>query len=1160
MGVKDLIKKILKNNINREFEPDFSDDKYIKVYLKENHKNIAIDSESDEDLFVLTNATNLSLSTDKYYLYIEYEKIYELYMDNNKTLDDYAYINLPDLFTGFIHIENEGNFNESKIVKYQFSFNNGIDYDIRRVKHNIISVNGELRVIPEDMNRFLKDIIIYNKDDKKNQDTTEQFELLAKIKEAAEKTNIILNTRLREEEKPIIIDTIKLEFKENNDCLEIVPYIEDEDAKFNEEFLQKFDKSQEIKNFYNVQHEGKNRKVIFKDKSSAAKVKRNRVLKGEAKSKFFNGDNELLEEEGFDLSLYGPRVKGMGYVNYRSNSSPSNTKDESWFDSENEMDLPELETDEEAFILTPKDRQMLQDKLQQMELNNSKITEVQFHNEGQLRKVSMTKQQVESEIDKINNSIVDIDKVNSVKDLEEIRQKIDGSVDDGYVEFKGRYIKFYTDKYVEEKINQAKLKQSDNTQENKQKEMELLVKDNLNILEYVETYNKADENMVQIPLSLKINLFEHQKEGLCILQNLYSPSKKSGFLLADDMGLGKTLQILCFLAWLKEKEKKDLKPVLMVAPTTLLDNWDNDDAVNPGEIQKCFSKETFSTFKIRGRIGEEELKKITNTDIILISYESLRINNKALAKIHWSAMVCDEMQKAKNATTLVSKALKAQNADFKISCTATPIENTTLDLWNIMDYSVPGILGSLKEFKKEFVNKINKLMQDDNVEREQINNSLMKRIENNFLRRSKEEKLKELPKKFVKVKMIPASQSERAKLEELNLMRRQGEFALPLIQKMIALCSHEELINQASKKNISELIEKSSKLKALKDILDEIKEKDEKVLIFSIFRRMQEILVMAIKYWYGMNCSIVNGTIEQGKRKDAFNSFRNSQGFSAIILSPEVAGVGITLTEANHVVHYTRLWNPAKEAQATDRVYRIGQKKDVYVYYPILTGGEEKDIFFHCEQEYLDHFASESTKGKTPEEKLNKLLVKKKNLINNFFLATGESGADVLSEWDEEEVKEERYINIHNIMNTIDADEFEGLCSLIYRRKGYNTYLTVKSGDKGVNVVAEKDNKYTLIQCKKPGIKNITSSELREVFGANNIYKESLGVEIEKLVVIGTAEAIDPDAKGFAKTKGIQVILKNELEMILDDVKVYYSEVCIENKNRYSLEQIKREI
>lgn len=83
---------------------------------------------------------------------------------------------------------------------------------------------------------------------------------------------------------------------------------------------------------------------------------------------------------------------------------------------------------------------------------------------------------------------------------------------------------------------------------------------------------------------------------------------------------------------------------------------------------------------------------------------------------------------------------------------------------------------------------------------------------------------------------------------------------------------------------------------------------------------------------------------------------------------------------------------------------------------------------------------------------------------------------------------------------------------------------------------------------------------MREVFGANNIYKESLGVEIEKLVVIGTAEAIDPDAKGFAKTKGIQVILKNELEMILDDVKVYYSEVCIENKNRYSLEQIKREI
>ncbi|MGV8984546.1 hypothetical protein [Clostridium sp.] len=175
MGVKDFIKKILQGKSNRAFFSDFSDDKYIKVYLKEDGKNTVIDSELDEDLFLLTNVTNLSLSADKYYLYIEYEKIYELYMDNNKAIDDYAYINLPDIFTGFIQIENQGNFNESKIVRYKFSFNNGIDYDIRRIKQNIISINGECRVIPQEMYRHLKEIIAYNKDDKKIKSTADEY-------------------------------------------------------------------------------------------------------------------------------------------------------------------------------------------------------------------------------------------------------------------------------------------------------------------------------------------------------------------------------------------------------------------------------------------------------------------------------------------------------------------------------------------------------------------------------------------------------------------------------------------------------------------------------------------------------------------------------------------------------------------------------------------------------------------------------------------------------------------------------------------------------------------------------------------------------------------------------------------------------------------------
>jgi SNF2 family DNA or RNA helicase len=1161
MGIKDLLKKILNNDSNRQFHPDFADDRYIKIFLKENDKNLKIDAEEDDDLFVLVNVTNLSISEDKYYLYISYDKIYDLYRENDKLIDDYKYLNLPDLFNGFLQIENQGNFMESRVVKYTFKFANGLDYDIRRLKNNIISINGQLKVLPKDIYSFLLEVIAYNTDSSKFEETSEQFEFFAKVKGYAERTNVLLNTRLREEEKPIIIDKIKLDFVEQGDALEIFPVIDGESDEFNKSFLDKFDSNDDIKNFYNISHEGKRRKVIIKDKLSAEKVKRNRRLTGEEKSRFFQGDNELLmDEDKFDLSLYGPRVKGIGYLNYRSNSAPaSNNADESWFDFEASIQLPRLETYEVDIPLTPEDRAEFHQKLHQMEEEGREIIDIELNKEGEKLKIPMTREQVINEIRKINNSIVDAGKVSSIKDLEEIGSNI--KEDEPYVEHKGRYIKHYGKEFIESRIQQ--LKDNDNgSKKEKKKELTLLVKENLDTLEHTEQTQAPVQDQVEIPQTLKYDLFEHQKEGLGRLQNLYKTSKVNGFLLADDMGLGKTLQILSFLAW--SKEKYNSKPTLMVSPTTLIDNWDNDDIINPGEIQKCFKAGTFATYKIRGTIkkGDEdqELFLIRNADIVLISYESLRINHKVLAKVHWSAMICDEMQKAKNATTLVSVALKAQNADFKIACSATPIENTTLDLWNIMDFSVPGILGSLKDFKKDYVNKINNLTNENIDERKDLNASLVSRIENNFLRRNKEEELKGLPNKLIKVHLISANDNEKNLAEELNLMKKQGEMALPLIQKMIALCSHEDLIKQGSINNVEELVRNSSKLRALKEIIDDIIAKDEKVLIFSIFKRMQEIIILCLKHWYGINCSIVNGEIEQSKRKDIFNGFRKKEGFNAIVLSPEVAGVGITLTEANHVIHYTRLWNPAKEAQATDRAYRIGQSKDVHVYYPILTFGNSDSLSFNNEQEYIEHFLSENTKGKSPEEKLNKLLIRKKNMLNNFFLAAGESKVDVNNEWDEDERSEERHINIINISKVLKADEFESLCSLLFRKKGYNTYLTVRSGDKGYDVVAEKDNKYTLIQCKLTSAKNVNTSALREVYGAKSIYASGLKAEVTKTIVITTAEEITHDTKEFSKSNEVEIVAKNELGKLLDEFKIFYSEVDIENGKRFSIEQLIREV
>ncbi|MPM75248.1 hypothetical protein SDC9_122240 [bioreactor metagenome] len=182
-------------------------------------------------------------------------------------------------------------------------------------------------------------------------------------------------------------------------------------------------------------------------------------------------------------------------------------------------------------------------------------------------------------------------------------------------------------------------------------------------------------------------------------------------------------------------------------------------------------------------------------------------------------------------------------------------------------------------------------------------------------------------------------------------------------------------------------------------------------------------------------------------------------------------------------------------------------------------------------------------------------------MLNNFFLAAGESNVDVVNEWDEEESKDSRAITLYDVMNTLSPDEFEALCSLIYRKKGYRTFLTVKSGDKGVDVVVEKDNKYTLIQCKMLSTKNnMPRSALDEVYSGSNVYAAHLNIDIEKKAVISTAESISKDTKEFGTINGVEIILKNEIAQLLEEVDIYYSEIYLENGKRYSLEKLKLEV
>jgi SNF2 family DNA or RNA helicase len=993
-----------------------------------------------------------------------------------------------------------------------------------------------------------------------------QFEVFGEIKDYADENNILLNSRLSSEQKPIVVDEITVDFEKQEDGLEIYPKIADKEESFNQDLVDKFDRGEEVRNFYNVDDDATKRKVIFKNKESAEKVKRNRHLSGEDELKFYNGNNELWEDGNLNLSNFGPRVKGFGYLNYRANPSSQKETDRSWFDSDTTIEFPKIYSKSgESITLQSEDRDKLATAVREINEEDKEVIGVDFTDDetGEDITIPLNEQQLSSEIEKINNATVSVDQISSITKLENLKKKLANQDNQEIVDFEGRFVKTCSLSYVEERLKEIK-KEREKSEQNKQKKKDLdkekenqeksiLIDENLDSEDYVVSpENDKQWDQLELPELLDADLYPHQELGVQKLQFLYNNDPVNGLLLADDMGLGKTLILLTFLAWLKENQ--NLESSLVVAPTTLINDWDNLSKNNPGEIQKFFPNDLFSTYKIRGKIDKKDKSKINDADIVFTSYNSLRINNIKLGQLHWDVMICDEAQKVKNATTQTSVAVKAQNVDFKVACSATPIENDLLDLWNIMDYTVPGILGSRDNFKQKFVNKSNEISATD--KRKDLNQKLATKIEENFLRRNKKEELEDLPEKKIEVFGVPANQSEIDKIDELNQLREEGVNHLPLIQKLVALCSHIALIDDDIKQsNIENLVEMSSKLQKIKEIITRVRERDEKVIIFTIFKNMQKILIEAINYWFGFAPSVLNGSIAQNKRQGILDKYRQSEGFNAIVLSPEVAGVGIDLVEANHVIHYTRLWNPAKEDQSTDRAYRIGQKKDVFVYYPILTLEDKYHYKFNSEVEFIDEYLDANVKRKSPEEKLNKLLVQKKNLLLNFFFATGETKVN----WDsiDEEENKGDYINLNNVFSLLDPYEFEILIAKVYQRAGYKVYPTVKSGDQGVDVVALKGNNLTLIQCKQIKNDKLSGSAINEVFGGQNIYKNQLEKELDQLVVVTTAEGITNHSKSLAEENNVTITLKDELAHMLRENKIYYSEIDVDSEERYSIEKLK---
>ncbi len=509
------------------------------------------------------------------------------------------------------------------------------------------------------------------------------------------------------------------------------------------------------------------------------------------------------------------------------------------------------------------------------------------------------------------------------------------------------------------------------------------------------------------PTSLREDrsLRPHQENGVQWLQTCAQISGRKGVLLADDMGVGKTIQILTFLAWCIEsgkfpdlsKKEPPFRPILIVAPLILLDarTWEL-------EMENFFANEGVIFWPVLSLHGDQlaqlrrsdaqgaevdigrpvlDLKRIQRNRVVITNYETLKNYQHSFAymsdgKPLWSFVISDEAQEFKIPNTKISHAIKAIEADLHIACTGTPVENRLLDLWNICDVLQRGLLGSAKDF----VSRFEKRGGDGQVDTlPELKKTLLFQQPHAFLLRRTKSEVADLPAKNI-VKLDCAMTGDEIAAHQLLLKDIKADTHrsrfLATLHRFAQLYQHPALLSDhAEDWSAPDLVAQSSKLRVLVETLHRIRGNREKVIVFARHRTMQGILAKVLQKEFHLPVRIING--ETKSRATSLNAcgvktrnailqdFRSRPGFNILILSPFVAGIGLTIVEANHVVHYGRWWNPAVESQATDRAYRIGQTKEVSVYLPILrdpsgrvapTFDERLDVLMEKKQRLAEDF------------------------------------------------------------------------------------------------------------------------------------------------------------------------------------------------------------
>ncbi len=441
---------------------------------------------------------------------------------------------------------------------------------------------------------------------------------------------------------------------------------------------------------------------------------------------------------------------------------------------------------------------------------------------------------------------------------------------------------------------------------------------------------------------LRAVLRPYQRQGVHWLW--YLDNLGLGACLADDMGLGKTIQVLALLLLIRRREaerpQKDRRPSLLVMPASIIANW-------KAEIDR-FTPSLRTLIAHPSVMPTSELKKLSarqlaRSDVVITSYGSL-LRLPWLARNSWELVVLDEAQAIKNPQAKQTRAAKTLKSRCRIALTGTPVENRLSDLWSLFDFLCPGLLGAAAQFKR-FVKTLNSQEGADY-------GPLRRLVQPYLLRRLKSDKriIADLPDKTEMQAYCSLSKTQAAlyqqsvdmlaeQLQELDGIQRRG-VVLSFLMRLKQICNHP---SQWLDDGVYAPAD-SGKFARLRDLCEEIAARQEKALIFTQFRQITGPLADFLQAVFGRPGLVMHGQTAVKKRQKLVDSFQQPGGPPFFVLSLKVGGTGLNLTAASHVIHFDRWWNPAVENQATDRAFRIGQRRNVLVHKFICRGTVEERI------------------------------------------------------------------------------------------------------------------------------------------------------------------------------------------------------------------------